>query len=340
MQDVFILSAVRTPIGKFGGKLAGLSSPDLGVVAAEAALARAGIQPGLVEETIFGSARQAGNGPNPSRQVSVRAGVPKEVPAYTVNQACASGMKAIALGAQEIADGNMDCVLAGGTESMSRVPYYLDGGRWGYRLGNQELVDGMYRDGFLCKLCDMVMGETAEILAEQYKISRLEQDQFALRIEPRLAPGIVQQHQRQQTAPFGAAWEQVNQHPAQADGLLTKLMPGERFTAGRSVTLVENQVDHCQQRVQPFREQIGGRYAIGNARAVDFCPRSRQPLRHCWHRYKKRPCDLRCGKPAQRMQRQRDLRIKRQRGMATGEHQFQTVIGNRVIHIGFLVVYG
>jgi acetyl-CoA C-acetyltransferase len=181
VQDVHILSAVRTPIGKFGGKLAGLTSPDLGVAAAEAAIARAGVQPSHIEETIFGSARQAGNGPNPGRQISVRAGVPKEVPAYTVNQACASGMKAIVLGAQEIAVGSVDCVLVGGTESMSRVPYYLDGGRWGYRLGNQELVDGMYRDGFICKLCNMVMGETAEVLAEQYKISRDEQDQFALR---------------------------------------------------------------------------------------------------------------------------------------------------------------
>jgi acetyl-CoA C-acetyltransferase len=190
VQDVYILSAVRTPIGKFGGKLAGLTSPDLGVAAAEAALARAGIQPSQVEETIFGSARQASNGPNPGRQISVRAGVPKEVPAYTVNQACASGMKAIVLGAQEIALGNMDCVLVGGTESMSRVPYYLDGGRWGYRLGNQELVDGMYRDGFLCKLCNMVMGETAEILAEQYKISRHEQDQFALRSQQRAESAI------------------------------------------------------------------------------------------------------------------------------------------------------
>ncbi|HEX7285896.1 MAG TPA: thiolase family protein [Candidatus Angelobacter sp.] len=190
MQDAYILSGARTPIGKFGGKLAGLTSPDLGVAAAEAALVRAGIQPSQVEETIFGSARQAGNGPNPGRQISVRAGVPKEVPAYTVNQACASGMKAIVLGAQEIALGNMDCVLVGGTESMSRVPYYLDGGRWGYRLGNQELVDGMYRDGFVCKLCNMVMGETAEILAEQYKISRDEQDQFALCSQQRAEAAI------------------------------------------------------------------------------------------------------------------------------------------------------
>jgi len=190
LPDVFILSAVRTPIGKFGGKLAHMTSPDLGVVAAKTALDRSGVDPALVEEAIFGSARQAGNGPNPGRQISVRSGVPKEAPAYTVNQACASGMKAIALGYQEIAAGNMDCVLAGGTESMSRVPYYLDGGRWGYRLGNQELVDGMYRDGFVCQLSKMVMGETAEILAEQYKITREEQDQFALRSQQRAEAAI------------------------------------------------------------------------------------------------------------------------------------------------------
>jgi acetyl-CoA C-acetyltransferase len=190
LQDVFILSAVRTPIGKFGGKLAGMTSPDLGVVAAKAALERAQVPASEVEETIFGSARQAGNGPNPSRQISVRSGVPKESTAYTVNQACASGMKAVALGAQEIGLGNMDCVLVGGTESMSRVPYYLDGGRWGYRLGNQELVDGMYRDGFMCQICKLVMGETAEILAEQYKITRDEQDQFALRSQQRAEAAI------------------------------------------------------------------------------------------------------------------------------------------------------
>ena len=180
MADVYILSAVRTPIGKFGGSLASLTAADMGVVAAKAALERAGVQPEQVEETIFGNARQAGGGPNPARQVSVRAGVPQEIPAYTVNKACASGMKSIALGYQEIAVGNLDCVLAGGTESMSRLPYYLDGARWGYRLGNQELVDGMYRDGFFCPLAKMVMGETAELLAQQFKISREEQDQFAL----------------------------------------------------------------------------------------------------------------------------------------------------------------
>src|ERR1700680_567934 len=172
LQAVYILSAVRTPSGKFGGSLASLTAPDLGVVAAKAAIERGGIQPEQVEETIFGNARQAGGGPNPARQISIRSAVPKEVPAYTVNKACASGLKSIALAYQEITTGNLDCVLAGGTESMSRLPYYLDGARWGYRLGNQELVDGMYRDGFFCPLAKMLMGETAEVLAEQYKISR------------------------------------------------------------------------------------------------------------------------------------------------------------------------
>jgi acetyl-CoA C-acetyltransferase len=187
LNPVFILSAVRTPIGKFGGSLASQTAVDMGTVAAKAAIERASIQPEQVEETIFGNARQAGGGPNPARQISIRSGVPKEVPAYTANKACASGMKSIALAFQEIAVGNLDCVLAGGTESMSRLPYYLDGARWGYRLGNQELIDGMYRDGFFCPLAKMVMGETAEVLAGQYEISREEQDQFALTSQRRAA---------------------------------------------------------------------------------------------------------------------------------------------------------
>jgi acetyl-CoA C-acetyltransferase len=162
----------------------------MGVIAAKAALDRAGVRPEQVEETIFGNGRQAGGGPNPARQVSVRSGVPQEVPAYTVNKACASGMKSIALGLQEIAVGNLECVLTGGTESMSRLPYYLDGARWGYRLGHQELVDGMYRDGFFCPLAKLIMGETAELLAEQYKIGREEQDQFALCSQTRAAKAI------------------------------------------------------------------------------------------------------------------------------------------------------
>jgi len=190
LEAVYILSAVRTPIGKFGGSLASQSAADMGTVAAKAAIERAGVRPEQVQETIFGNARQAGGGPNVARQISIRSGVLKEVPAYTVNMACASGMKSIALGYEEIANGNLECVLAGGTESMSRLPYYLDGARWGMRLGNQELVDGMYRDGFFCPMAKMVMGETAELLAEQYRIGREEQDQFALTSQQRAQAAI------------------------------------------------------------------------------------------------------------------------------------------------------
>jgi acetyl-CoA C-acetyltransferase len=191
VQAVYILSAVRTPIGKFGGSLASQTAADMGVVVVKAAMERANVRPEQIEETIFGNARQAGGGPNPARQISVRSGVPHEVPAFTVNKACASGMKSIALAYQAILLGESSCILAGGTESMSRLPYYLDGARWGYRLGNQELVDGMYRDGFFCPLAKMVMGETAEVLAEQYKITRDEQDEFALLSQTRAARAIA-----------------------------------------------------------------------------------------------------------------------------------------------------
>ena len=201
MRDVYILSAVRTPIGKFGGSLSSMTTADMGVVAAQAAMERARVRPDQIEETIFGNARQAGGGPNPARQISIRSGVPQEVPAYTVNKACASGLKSIALGFQEIATGNLECALAGGTESMSRVPYYLDGARWGFRLGNQPLVDGMYRDGFFCPMAKMVMGETAEVLAEQYEITRDEQDQFALCSQTRAAKAIAAGRFKEEMAP-------------------------------------------------------------------------------------------------------------------------------------------
>lgn len=179
MEAVYIASAVRTPIGKFGGTLMNHTAADMGEIAAKAALERAGVQPEQVEETIIGNARQAGGGPNVARQISFRAGVPETVPAYTVNMACASGIKAIALGAQEIQQGNMDCVLAGGTESMSRLPYLVEGARWGMRLGDQTLVDAMYRDGFLDPLSKLLMGETAEKLAGLETIPREEQDCYA-----------------------------------------------------------------------------------------------------------------------------------------------------------------
>ena len=181
MNNVYILSAARTAIGKFGGSLASFTAADLGTIAAKAAIERAGVNPEQIEETIIGNARQAGGGPNPARQISIRSGVPQEVPAYTINKACASGIKSIALGFLEIASGNMECALAGGAEAMSKIPYLLDGARWGYRLGTKELVDAMYRDGYMCPMSKMLMGETADRLAEKYNISRQEQDEYALR---------------------------------------------------------------------------------------------------------------------------------------------------------------
>ena len=193
--DVVIVGAARTPIGKYGGGLRGVHPTELGAVAAKAALSRAGVDPTSVDEVWFGHARQAGSGPNPARQIGHRAGLPHTVPAQTVNKACASGLQAIASGAQAITLGEAEVVLVGGIESMSRMPYLIDAeaARWGHRMGNVELVDAMYRDGFSCPLSDLLMGETAEVLARQYGISRDESDAYALvsqqRAETAMAAG-------------------------------------------------------------------------------------------------------------------------------------------------------
>jgi acetyl-CoA C-acetyltransferase len=190
MRPVFVLSAARTPIGRFGGAFASLSAADLGEAAARAAVARSGLPPAAIDETIFGHARQAGGGPNTARQVSHRAGVPDSVPAYTVNKACASSLKALTLGALSIAAGENEVVLVGGTECMSATPYLLPRARFGYRMGNSEIVDGMYRDGFLCPLCGQLMGETAENLVREYGILRAEQDEFAAESQRRASEAI------------------------------------------------------------------------------------------------------------------------------------------------------
>jgi len=190
MKNVYLAGAVRTPIGKFGGTLSSWTAADLGVAVARESLKRAGIPVEKVQDSIWGCARQAGGGPNVARQITFRTGVPETVPAFTVNQACASGLKAIILAAQEIMLGRANVVLAGGTESMSRVPYFAEGARWGMRLGNTQLVDGMYRDGFNDPLSGLVMGETAENLARQYSISRTEQDEFALRSQQRAQAAV------------------------------------------------------------------------------------------------------------------------------------------------------
>ena len=190
MRNVYLAAPVRTPIGRFGGTLASWTAADLGVAAAKASLKRAGLQPDQVQQSIWGCARQAGGGPNVARQITYRAGVPETVPAFTVNQACGSGLQAIMLAAQQIMLGRAEIVLAGGTESMSRVPYFAEGARFGMRMGHTELVDGMYRDGFNDPLSGLVMGETAENLAQQYEISRDEQDEYALGSQQRAQRAI------------------------------------------------------------------------------------------------------------------------------------------------------
>ena len=191
MVEAVIAGAVRTPIGRFGGGLASLSAADLGTAAAVESMRRAGIAPTDVDEAVVGCARQAGGGPNVGRQVAFRAGLPEDRPAFTVNMACGSGLKSIDLAFRSVRDGDSQAVLVGGTEAMSRVPYLLTGARWGYRMGNQSAVDAMYQDGFLCPLAEMIMGETAERLAELHGIGREEQDAFALSSQRKAAAAIA-----------------------------------------------------------------------------------------------------------------------------------------------------
>jgi acetyl-CoA C-acetyltransferase len=177
---VVLAGGVRTPIGNFGGALAGSSAAELGGFAAREALARADVPLAAVDEVVIGHARQAGNGPNLARQVVRRAGLADTVPAFTINQACASGLQAIVSGAQSVRLGDSAVVLAGGVEHMSSIPFLAPDLRWGKKLGDERLVDAMYRDGYLCPLCDQLMGETSETLASEYSISREEQDAYAL----------------------------------------------------------------------------------------------------------------------------------------------------------------
>ena len=181
MERAVIVEGARTPVGKFLGAFSELPAVDLGVHATQAALERAAVQPEAVDELVFGHARQAGNGPNPARQVAYRSGLGEETPAFTVNMACGSGVKAIQLAAEQIMLGNAELVLAGGQENMTRTPFLLDRERFGYRMGNATVYDGMNKDGFLDPLCGLIMGETAENLARKYAIPRAEQDEFAVR---------------------------------------------------------------------------------------------------------------------------------------------------------------
>jgi acetyl-CoA C-acetyltransferase len=230
---IYLIAAVRTPIGKFGGGLSSLSAAELGIASAKATLARSGIDPTAVDEVIFGNARQAGVGPNVARQIAIKSGLRHETPAYTVNQACGSGLRSIMNAADQIRLGQANVVLAGGTESMSNTPYLLPRARWGYRMGDAEVVDGMYRDGFLCPLADEMMGATAETLADRYGISRQEQDAYAVWTQRRAGVAYDEGRFRDEIVPVTVAGRKgdvvidKDEHPRfDADlGSLAKLPP-------------------------------------------------------------------------------------------------------------------
>ncbi len=192
-RSVVIVSAARTAIGKYGGSFRTVHPAELGAVAARRAIDTAGLAGEDIEDVWIGHGRQAGSGPNTARQVGKRAGLPHTTPAQTINKACASGLQAIVSAAQEIALGEIECALAGGVESMSRMPYLIDAedARWGHRMGHFTLVDAMYRDGFTCSVCGMIMGETAELLARQYGITRDASDRFALESQRKAEAAIA-----------------------------------------------------------------------------------------------------------------------------------------------------
>ncbi|HVG25313.1 MAG TPA: thiolase family protein [Thermoanaerobaculia bacterium] len=268
-MDIYLISPLRTPIGKFGGGLAKLTAPDLGVESVKATLARSGIDPAAVDEVIFGNARQAGVGPNAARQIAIRSGLRHEVPAYTVNQACGSGLRAIMNAADQIQLGNAHVILAGGTESMSNTPYLLPRARWGYRMGNTEVIDGMVRDGFMCPLADEMMGSTAETLADRYGISREEQDRYAVESQRKAGAAYGENRFADEIVPVGNVTQ--DEHPRfDADlGSMAKLPPVFRkggsvhagnssgVTDGAASMLVASEAAVKQHGLKPMARIVG-----------------------------------------------------------------------------------
>jgi acetyl-CoA C-acetyltransferase len=201
MSDVFILSAARTPIGKFGGGLSTVPATDLGATAIRAAVDRAGIAPETVDEAIMGQVIQAGAGQAPARQAALKGGLPEGVSATTINKVCGSGLKAVMLGAASIRAGDANVIVAGGMENMNLGPYLLPGARAGYRLGNQTLVDSTVHDGLWCATCDVHMGMHAERVAKKHDVTRQAQDEFALRSHQRALAAIEEGRFRDEIVP-------------------------------------------------------------------------------------------------------------------------------------------
>ena len=249
MNDSFILSAVRTPIGKFLGAFAEVHAPKLGAAALREAISRAKATPEQIEEVIFGNVIQAGLGQNPARQAALAAGLPDSIAAVTINKVCGSGLKAVMLAAQAIRAGDAELVAAGGMENMSRAPYLLQGARAGWKLGDQKAVDAMIHDGLWCAFEDRHMGESAEYIAEKCGVSRQEQDRFAAQSQQRAAAAWEQGHFAAEIVPVtvgtGAKAKQIGRdegvRPETTAETLAKLRPAFRadgtVTAGNASTL-------------------------------------------------------------------------------------------------------
>src|SRR5213080_5485901 len=200
-DDVVIISACRTPVGKFQGSLSDLSAPQIGAIVVREAVLRAKLDPKQVDECIMGNVVSAGLGQNPARQAAIFGGLPPEVGAMTINKVCGSGLKAVALGAQAIQTGNCDIVVAGGMESMTNAPYLLPQARKGYRLGNSQIIDSMVRDGLWDVYNNYHMGMTGENVAEKYGITREEQDEFALNSHRKAVSAIKECRFKSQVVP-------------------------------------------------------------------------------------------------------------------------------------------
>ncbi|MGI6751843.1 MAG: acetyl-CoA C-acetyltransferase [Anaerovoracaceae bacterium] len=190
MKEVVIVGAVRTAIGNYGGALKDVSAVELGAVVAKEAMKRSGVTPDMMDEVIFGNVLQGGLGQNVARQVAMAAGIPKEVPSMTLNKVCGSGLRAISLGAQIIKSGDGDCLLVGGTENMSRAPYFSNGVRWGARMGDTQLIDMMVHDGLTDIFNKYHMGITAENIVEQWGLTREELDEFAAQTQQKAEAAI------------------------------------------------------------------------------------------------------------------------------------------------------
>ena len=201
MRDVVIVAAVRTPIGSFGGSLKDVSATALGTTVVKEALKRVNLAPEMVDEVIFGNVLQAGLGQNVARQISIHAGLPEEVPSFTVNKVCGSGLRAVQLAAQAIRTGDADIIVCGGTESMSTAPYLMQNMRWGQRLGNGEVIDSIVHDGLTDVFNGYHMGITAENIAERFGFTREEQDQFAAQSQQRTEQALASGRFKEEIVP-------------------------------------------------------------------------------------------------------------------------------------------